>query len=256
LRQLEIAKISESRKQHAKQRLRQAFRSGGRTAPPVFRCGKRHVFSTAKCRGRGNRAGFAAVCRSASLGGVHHMVKTLRVAHAHFVIGAGPDDSKQPLSESRCGWSSILISGVKMAVSGKTLRKHRGAYRKGPPSTPMVPLVACLRLDDKSGGAMSISPPVGQPRGDVAHSARSPCRGRLVGQPYQYVDDFDLDGTIDIWEHDHPSKKTVRPGWQGISPVFLSAAAKSRRPISRRLSGPSMTKASRLHSSTWANSDT
>lgn len=44
---------------------------------------------------------------------------------------------------------------------------------------------------------MSISPLWATARRCCA-SARSPCRGCLVGQPYQYVDDFDLDGTIDI----------------------------------------------------------
>ncbi len=88
---------------------------------------------------------------------------------------------------------------------------------------------------------MSISPLWATARRCCA--PQEPVPGLLVGQPYQYVDDFDLDGTIDI------GSTTTLEG-EPYAPVPIAAtnfAATFR---------PSMTKASRLHSSTWANSDT
>ena len=77
--------------------------------------------------------------------------------------------------------------------------------------------------------------------------------GLLVGQPYQYVDDFDLDGTIDIGStttlEGEPYAPVGRISRFSIAPPVAATnfAATFR---------PSMTKASRLHSSTWVNSDT
>jgi len=62
------------------------------------------------------------------------------------VIGAGLT-SATALSESRCGWSSIWISGVKMPYP-ENLRNIVGIRRIQLDTNGAT--VACLRLDDKN----------------------------------------------------------------------------------------------------------
>src|SRR5882672_5063499 len=138
-------------------------------------------FSTAKCRGLRNRAGFAALpCRST--GGVHHMIKTLACACA-LVIGAGLT-SATAAEREQVRMVINLISGVKVPYP-ENLRNIVAHTERVQLDTNGA-TVACLRLDDKIRWCYEHIAPVGN-RAEM-----------LVGQPYQYVDDFDLDGTIDI----------------------------------------------------------
>src|SRR5882672_12512989 len=88
-----------------------------------------------------------------------------------------------------------LIAGVKMPFP-QNLRSNQAR-------TELVQLdtngatVACLRLDDKIRWCYEHIAPVGA-RAEMLRIRKEPVPGLLVGQPYQYVDDFDLDGTIDI----------------------------------------------------------
>jgi hypothetical protein len=54
----------------------------------------------------------------------------------------------------------------------------------------------CIRIEDRRWCYEHI-PPEGN-RAEMLRIRKEPVPGLLVGQPYQYVDDFDLDGTIDI----------------------------------------------------------
>jgi hypothetical protein len=130
---------------------------------------------------------------SASWEGVHHMIKTLACACA-VVIGAGLT-SATAAEREQVRMVINLISGVKMPypenlrnIVAHTERVHldtNGAT------------VACLRLDDKIRWCYEHIAPVGN-RAEMLRIRKEPVPGLLVGQAYQYVDDFDLDGTIDI----------------------------------------------------------
>jgi hypothetical protein len=88
-----------------------------------------------------------------------------------------------------------LIAGVKMPFP-QNLRSNLAR-------TELVQLdtnaatVACLRLDDKTRWCYEHIAPVGA-RAEMLRIRNEPVPGLLVGQLYQYVDDFDLDGSIDI----------------------------------------------------------
>jgi hypothetical protein len=56
---------------------------------------------------------------------------------------------------------------------------------------------ACFRLDDKVRWCYEHIAPVGA-RAEMLRIRSEPIAGLLVGQQFQYVDDFDLDGSIDI----------------------------------------------------------
>jgi hypothetical protein len=88
-----------------------------------------------------------------------------------------------------------LIAGVKMPFPEK--------LRNNVSRTEHVRLdtngatVACLRLDDKVRWCYEHIAPVGA-RAEMLRIRNEPVAGLLVGQLYHYVDDFDLDGSIDI----------------------------------------------------------
>jgi hypothetical protein len=57
--------------------------------------------------------------------------------------------------------------------------------------------VACLRLDDKIRWCYEHIAPVGA-RAEMLRVRNEPVMDLLVGQLFHYVDDFDLDGSVDI----------------------------------------------------------
>ena len=57
--------------------------------------------------------------------------------------------------------------------------------------------VACLRLDDKVRWCFEHIAPVGA-RAEMLRITNEPVPGLLVGQLFHYVDDFDLDGSVDV----------------------------------------------------------
>jgi hypothetical protein len=57
--------------------------------------------------------------------------------------------------------------------------------------------VACLRLDDKIRWCFEHIAPVGA-RAEMLRIRNEPVTGLVPGQAYRYVDDFDLDGSIDV----------------------------------------------------------
>jgi hypothetical protein len=88
-----------------------------------------------------------------------------------------------------------LVAGVKMPFP-ENLRNNQSR-------TERVRLdangatVACLRLDDKLRWCFEHIPPSGA-RAEMLRIRSEPVPGLLVGQLYHYVDDFDLDGSVDI----------------------------------------------------------
>ncbi len=57
--------------------------------------------------------------------------------------------------------------------------------------------MACLRLDDKQRWCFEHIAPVGA-RAEILRITSEPVAGLMVGQLYHYVDDFDLDGAVDV----------------------------------------------------------
>lgn len=88
-----------------------------------------------------------------------------------------------------------LISAVRMPYplnargnSSRTERVHLN-------STSAI--IACVRVDDKQRWCFEHLPPLGA-RAEMLRIRNEPADGPLVGQVYQYVDDYDLDGLVDV----------------------------------------------------------
>jgi hypothetical protein len=88
-----------------------------------------------------------------------------------------------------------LISGVKMPFP-ENLRNNLARTERVHLDTNGA-TVACLRLDDKIRWCYEHIAPVGA-RAEMLRIRNEPVAGLLVGQLYHYVDDFDLDGSVDI----------------------------------------------------------
>ena len=88
-----------------------------------------------------------------------------------------------------------LISGVKMPFPAN-LRNNLARTERVQLDTNGA-TVACLRLDDKIRWCYEHIAPVGA-RAEILRIRNEPVTGLIVGQVYHYVDDLDLDGTIDI----------------------------------------------------------
>jgi hypothetical protein len=88
-----------------------------------------------------------------------------------------------------------LVAGVKMPFP-ENLRNNLARTERIQLDTNAA-TVACLRLDDKIRWCYEHIAPVGA-RAEMLRIRNEPVAGLLVGQLYHYVDDFDLDGSIDI----------------------------------------------------------
>ena len=88
-----------------------------------------------------------------------------------------------------------LISGVKMPFP-ENLRNNLARTERVQLDTNGA-TVACLRLDDKIRWCYEHIAPVGA-RAEMLRIRNEPVPGLLVGQLYHYVDDVDLDGSVDI----------------------------------------------------------
>jgi hypothetical protein len=88
-----------------------------------------------------------------------------------------------------------LVAGVKKPFP-ENLRNHLGRTERVQLDTNGA-TVACLRLDDKIRWCYEHIAPVGA-RAEMLRIRNEPVAGLLVGQLYHYVDDFDLDGTVDL----------------------------------------------------------
>jgi hypothetical protein len=121
------------------------------------------------------------------------MIKTLVIASA-LLIGANLATVKAAERE-QVRMVINLISGVKMPFP-EHLRNNLAHTERVQLDTNGA-TVACLRLDDKIRWCYEHIAPVGN-RAEMLRIRKEPVAGLLVGQLYNYVDDFDLDGSIDI----------------------------------------------------------
>jgi hypothetical protein len=88
-----------------------------------------------------------------------------------------------------------LVSGVKMPFPENLRNNLARTERVKLDSNGAT--VACLRLDDKVRWCYEHIAPVGA-RAEMLRIRNEPATGLQVGQLYHYVDDFDLDGSVDI----------------------------------------------------------
>jgi hypothetical protein len=121
------------------------------------------------------------------------MIKTLVFASA-LLIGAGLPTAKAAERE-QVRMVINLISGVKMPYP-ENLRNIVAHTERVELNTNGA-TVACLRLDDKIRWCYEHIAPIGN-RAEMLRIRKEPVVGLLVGQSYYYVDDFDLDGSIDV----------------------------------------------------------
>src|SRR5262245_36828036 len=88
-----------------------------------------------------------------------------------------------------------LIAGVKMPFPGKL--RNNSARTEHVQLNSNGATVACLRLDDKQRWCFEHIAPLGA-RAEMLRVRCEPVDGPQVGQVYHYVDDYDLDGAVDI----------------------------------------------------------
>jgi hypothetical protein len=88
-----------------------------------------------------------------------------------------------------------LMAGVKMPFPENLARNRAKTQRVWLDHNGMA-TVACLRLEDRRWCYEHI-PAVGA-RAEMLRIRNEPAAGIQVGQLYHYVDDFDLDGMIDV----------------------------------------------------------
>jgi len=121
------------------------------------------------------------------------MIKTFVFASA-LLIGAGLT-SANAAEREQVRMVINLISGVKMP-NPENLR-NIVAHTERVELNTNTATVACLRLDDKIRWCYEHIAPIGN-RAEMLRIRKEPIMGLLSGQSYQYVDDIDLDGSIDI----------------------------------------------------------
>ena len=88
-----------------------------------------------------------------------------------------------------------LVSGVKMPFP-RNLQNNQSRTERVELDTNAA-TVACIRLEDKVRWCYEHVAPVGA-RAEMLRITNEPVAGLLVGQLFHYVDDFDLDGSVDI----------------------------------------------------------
>jgi hypothetical protein len=120
-------------------------------------------------------------------------IKTLALASA-LVMGVALS-SASAAEREQVRMVINLIAGVKMPFP-ENLRNNLARTERVQLDTNGA-TVGCLRLDDKIRWCYEHIAPVGA-RAEMLRIRNEPVSGLLVGQLYHYVDDFDLDGSIDI----------------------------------------------------------
>ena len=104
-----------------------------------------------------------------------------------------------------------LVAGVKMPFP-ENLRNNLARTERVQLDTNGA-TVACLRLDDKIRWCYEHIAPVGA-RAEMLRIRNEPVPGLLVGQLFHYVDDFDLDGSVDLGSTTLLRRRAARPGRQ------------------------------------------
>ena len=124
---------------------------------------------------------------------MHKTIRTLTLACA--VLGSALFSSAHAAEREQVRMVINLVSGVKMPFP-RNLQNNQSRTERVQLDTNGA-TAACLRLDDKVRWCFEHMAPVGA-RAEMLRITNEPVAGLLVGQIFQYVDDFDLDGSVDI----------------------------------------------------------
>jgi hypothetical protein len=120
-------------------------------------------------------------------------IRTLMLASA-LLIGAA-FSSAHAAEREQVRMVINLVAGVKMPfprnLQNNTSRTERVQLDTNSATS------ACLRLDDKVRWCFEHIAPIGA-RAEMLRITNEPVAGLLIGQLFHYVDDFDLDGSVDI----------------------------------------------------------
>ena len=118
-----------------------------------------------------------------------------------------------------------LIAGVKMPFP-QILRNNLARTEQVQLDTNTA-TVACLRLDETIRWCYEHIGPVGA-RAEMLRIRNEPAAGPVVGQLYHYVDDFDLDGSIDIGSTTHIEGEPYAPTGK-ITQFFYRATGRGEQ---------------------------
>ena len=120
-------------------------------------------------------------------------IRTLMLACAVFIGAAF--SSAHAAEREQVRMVINLVAGVKMPFP-RNLQNNQSRTERVQLDTNSA-TVACLRLDDKVRWCFEHIAPVGA-RAEMLRITNEPVAGLLVGQLFSYVDDFDLDGSVDV----------------------------------------------------------
>jgi hypothetical protein len=123
------------------------------------------------------------------------MSHIFRIAALAGVVAVSSICATQAAEREQVRMVINLVAGVKMPFP-ENLRNNLARTERVQLDTNGS-TSACLRLDDKIRWCYEHIAPVGA-RAEMLRIRNEPIPGLLVGQTYQYVDDLDLDGAVDI----------------------------------------------------------
>jgi len=123
------------------------------------------------------------------------MSQTLKTIALAGALAVGLISATEAAEREQVRMVINLIAGVKMPFP-ENLRNNVARTERVQLDTNGS-TTACLRLDDKVRWCFEHIAPVGA-RAEMLRIRNEPVPGLLVGQTFQYVDDFDLDGAVDI----------------------------------------------------------
>ena len=118
-----------------------------------------------------------------------------------------------------------LIAGIKMPFP-ENLRNNVARTERVQLDTNSATTV-CLRLDETIRWCYEHIGPVGA-RAEMLRIRNEPATGPVVGQLYHYVDDFDLDGSIDIGSTTHIEGEPYAPTGK-ITQFFYRATGRGEQ---------------------------
>ena len=123
------------------------------------------------------------------------MPQAIRILAFAFMLAATQTAPTSAAEREQVRMVINLVAGVKMPFP-ENLRNNLARTERVQLDTNGA-TVACLRLDDKIRWCYEHIAPVGA-RAEMLRIRNEPVPGLLVGQLFHYVDDFDLDGTVDL----------------------------------------------------------
>ena len=123
------------------------------------------------------------------------MPQAMRIFALAIMLAAAQTAATSAAEREQVRMVINLVAGVKMPFP-EHLRNNL-AHTERVQLDSNGATVACLRLDDKIRWCYEHIAPVGA-RAEMLRIRNEPVPGLLVGQLFHYVDDLDLDGSIDI----------------------------------------------------------